>query len=80
MTNTKKRSLRSAIQRRGWPTWAALLLVIVLLIEVILVCGSASLFNLIIPIATDLERVFPATDGPDQNAGLPAQRRGLFTR
>ncbi len=66
MTHTKKTSLRSAIQRRGWPTWAALLLVVVLVIEVVLVCGSASLFNLIIPLARGLER--PADIGTMQNA------------
>ncbi|MEM7033124.1 MAG: WD40 repeat domain-containing protein [Chloroflexota bacterium] len=46
----------SAIRRRGWPAWVALLIVIVLIVEVILICGSSSLFNLIIPIAADLER------------------------
>ena len=46
-------SLRSSPR---WPVWLILLLLILLLIEIILVCGSASLFNLIIPVARNLER------------------------
>ena len=54
--NSQKLGPLSAIQRRGWPAWVALLVVIALIVEVILICGSSSLFNLIIPLAADLER------------------------
>ena len=56
MASLKKPSLLSAQRRRRWPVWLALLLAIVVLLEIILVCGNSSLFHLIIPLATGLTR------------------------
>lgn len=66
MPDPEKPSYFSVVRRRGWPAWAALLGVIVIIVEVILVCGSSSLFHLIIPIATGLER--PANPSIPPNA------------
>lgn len=66
MANSKKSTPFSVIRRRSWPVWAALLGVIVIIVEVILVCGSSSLFYLVIPIATGLER--PANPSTRPNA------------
>jgi WD40 repeat protein len=66
MTNSQKSTPPSVIRRRSWPAWAALLGVIVIIVEVILVCGSSSLFYLVIPIATGLER--PADPSTQPNA------------
>lgn len=66
MANSKKSTPPSVVRRRGWPVWVALLGVIVIIVEVILVCGSSSLFHLVIPIATGLER--PANPSIPPNA------------
>ena len=49
-------SKRSILQRLGWPKWVGLALVILFILELFLVCGNASLFNVVMAFVPDAIR------------------------
>ena len=52
------------IRRRNWPIWALLLLVIVLILEMMLVCGNASLFNLVTVLSSEATQLGTSPPAP----------------